>query len=111
MESASGSSTIPGKQLRVLMIEDNPMDAQLCRHELTKAGFEPMVDVVETALMFGERLAGGSYDVILADYTLPGWSGMEALAQMQQLKLDIPFILVTGALGDEVAVKCELLLS
>jgi signal transduction histidine kinase len=82
------------------------MDAQLCRHELTKAGFEPTVDVVETAFTFSERLASSSYDVILADYTLPGWSGMEALVQMQQLKYDIPFILVTGALGDEVAVKC-----
>jgi two-component system, sensor histidine kinase and response regulator len=106
MESASGSSTIARKQLRVLMIEDNPLDAQLCRLELTKAGFEAIVDVVETALAFSERLAGCSYDVILADYTLPGWSGMEALVQMQQLKQDIPFILVTGALGDEVAVKC-----
>jgi two-component system, sensor histidine kinase and response regulator len=106
MESASRSSTPSHKQLRVLMIEDNPMDAQLCRHELTKAGFEPTVDVVETAFTFSERLASSSYDVILADYTLPGWSGMEALVQMQQLKYDIPFILVTGALGDEVAVKC-----
>jgi signal transduction histidine kinase len=106
MESASRSSTSWHKQLRVLMIEDNPMDAELSRHQLTKAGFEPIIDVVETALTFGERLAGSSYDVILADYTLPGWSGMEALAQMQQLKHDIPFILVTGALGDEMAVKC-----
>jgi signal transduction histidine kinase len=106
MESGSRSSTIARKQLRVLMIEDNPLDVQLCRHELAKADFEAIVDVVETALAFGERLAGCSYDVILADYTLPGWSGMEALAQMQKLQQDIPFILVTGALGDEVAVKC-----
>ncbi|MGC2403568.1 MAG: hybrid sensor histidine kinase/response regulator [Acidobacteriaceae bacterium] len=90
----------------MLIVEDNPMDAQLCRHELVKAGFEPIVDVVQTAFRFAERLASQTYDVILADYTLPGWSGMQALAQMQQLKYDIPFILVTGDLGDELAVKC-----
>lgn len=106
MELAAHSSTIVRQQLRVLMIEDNPMDAELCKCELKKAGFEPSVDVVDTALTFSERLAAQSYDVILADYTLPGWSGMEALALMQRFKHDIPFILVTGALADEVAVKC-----
>jgi signal transduction histidine kinase len=106
MESDSHSCTTSRKELRVLMVEDNPQDAQLCQHELTKAGFEPIFDVVETAVTFSLRLARCTYDVILADYTLPGWSGMEALAQMQKLKHDIPFILVTGALGDELAVKC-----
>jgi signal transduction histidine kinase len=106
MEPAARSSTVVRQQLRVLMIEDNPIDAELCRCELAKAGFEATIDVVDTALGFSERLAGQSYDVILADYTLPGWSGMEALALMQRLKHDIAFILVTGALADEVAVKC-----
>jgi two-component system sensor histidine kinase/response regulator len=106
MESGSRSNATPRKELRLLIVEDNPTDAQLIQHELIKAGFEPIVDVVQTPFRFGERLATRSYDAILADYTLPSWSGMEALAKMQQLKHDIPFILVTGALGDELAVKC-----
>jgi PAS domain S-box-containing protein len=53
-----------------------------------------------------ERLLQNHYDIVLADYELPNWSGLDALAQMRQLGLDIPFLLVTGTLGEELMVEC-----
>ena len=51
-------------------------------------------------------LAAKSYDIVLSDYNLPQWTGMDVLKLLQQAKLDIPFILVTGTLGEEAAVEC-----
>jgi signal transduction histidine kinase len=93
-------------QLRVLIVEDNKADAELCLQELKSVGYSPTADVVETPLAFAARLREQSYDVILADYRIPGWSGMEALVLLKQTGKDIPFIVVTGALGDEAAVQC-----
>jgi signal transduction histidine kinase len=92
--------------LHVLMVEDNAIDADLCLQELKSVGFSASADVVETPLAFEERLNEYSYDVILADYRIPGWSGMEALVLLKKMGKDIPFIVVTGSLGDEAAVQC-----
>jgi signal transduction histidine kinase len=93
-------------QLRVLIVEDNTTDAELCVQELKSVCFTPSADVVETPVAFAERLNEQAYDVILADYRIPGWSGMEALLLLKKTGKDIPFIVVTGALGDEAAVQC-----
>ena len=93
-------------ELQLLMVEDNTTDAELCLQELRSVGFSPSADVVETPSAFAEQLDGHSYDVILADYRIPGWSGMEALTLLKQTGKDIPFIVVTGSLGDEAAVQC-----
>jgi len=61
---------------------------------------------VQTAQEFVERLSAKAYDVVLADYRLPGWTGMDALELLRQQGKEIPFILVTGALGEEMAVEC-----
>jgi PAS domain S-box-containing protein len=92
--------------LRVLFIEDDPADVELCLLELKKAGFTVAEDVVRTPEEFSQRLGSSSYDVILADYYLPGWTGLDALENLRQEEKDIPFILVTGRLGDETAVEC-----
>ncbi len=92
--------------LRVLYVEDNPMDVTLTLAQLKKAGFELRADVVQTREDFAEKLGAEAYGLILADYQLPGWTGMEALEIVQEQAKDIPFILVTGAVGDEVAVEC-----
>jgi signal transduction histidine kinase len=92
--------------LRVLIVEDNTTDAELCLQELKSVGFSPSADIVETPRAFSEKINENCYDVILADYRIPGWSGMEALVQLKQTGKDIPFIVVTGALGDEAAVQC-----
>jgi nitrogen-specific signal transduction histidine kinase/DNA-binding response OmpR family regulator len=100
---ANASSPQP---LKVLLVEDNPADAELCIRELKKAGFDPHADVVQTAPEFAARLAEGSYHVVLGDYTLPAWSGLEALELLQRLGRDTPFILCTGTLREEEAAQC-----
>ncbi len=96
----------PTKPLFVLIVEHVQPDAELCVQELSKAGFEVRADVVATPEEFSERLRSTGYDVILADYRLPNWTGMGALALLQQLGKDIPILLVTGTLGEEAAVDC-----
>ncbi len=95
-----------GQPLNVLLVENDAPDAELCLRELKKAGFEVSADVVETLQEVDERLSSKSYDIVLADYNLPGWNGMEALEHLQQEGRDIPFILVTGSAGEEIAVEC-----
>ena len=92
--------------LRVLIIEDRLADAELVTHVLRKGGFEVCADVVQAPHEFSERLASKSYDIVLADYRLPNWNGMDALVILQGLRKDIPFILMSGSLGDEIAVEC-----
>jgi two-component system cell cycle sensor histidine kinase/response regulator CckA len=106
----SGTATGPGSSarqpLRALVIENDPADVELCAHELSRAGFDPHCDVVQTLEEFSGRVRATPYDVILADYNLPGWNGMAALDRLRSEGLDIPFILVTGTLGEEAAVAC-----
>ena len=92
--------------LRVLFVEDLPTDVKLCVRELKKAGFEVTEDVVQTCEAFLERIRAIPYDIILSDQRLPKWTGTEALECLQHEGKDIPFILVTGTLGEEAAVEC-----
>lgn len=90
--------------LRVLMLEDNPRDVELCIQELKKAGFELQADAVDTEEAFAAKLQSCIYDLILSDFRIPTWSGVEAFHLLKQSGKDIPFILVTGTLGEEAAV-------
>jgi PAS domain S-box-containing protein len=89
--------------LRVLIVEDNPADAELLVHELGRAGFAPDWDRVQTEAGYLAHLNPG-LDVILADYTLPGFDAMLALRLLQDRRLDIPFIIVSGGIGEDTAV-------
>jgi two-component system, sensor histidine kinase and response regulator len=123
--AGEGSQTAPGKQsasaqdftstdtspqadakLRLLLVEDNPADVELVLLALRKDGFDISSDVVQTAEEFTLRIQATAYDLILADYNLPQWSGMEALALLRRKNLDVPLIVVTGYLGEEKAVEC-----
>lgn len=92
--------------LRVLLVEHNPNDAALCLLELQRAGFDPRMDVVQNEQEFSARVRANHYDLVLADYRLPDWTGLDALLRLQELEKDIPLILVTGTLGEEKAVEC-----
>ncbi|OGP83386.1 MAG: hypothetical protein A2Y95_00340 [Deltaproteobacteria bacterium RBG_13_65_10] len=92
--------------LRVLFVEDDPKDLELSLMELQRSGFEIRGDVVQDPEEFMRRLRTTNYDIVLSDYRLPGWTGMEALECLQQEGKDIPFILMTGSLGEETAVEC-----
>ena len=75
-------------------------------HHLNKAGFDVEADVVTGPEEFVSAVRSIAYDVILADYRLPGWSGMAALEALKHEGRNIPFILVTGTVGEETAVDC-----
>ncbi|MFQ5724237.1 MAG: response regulator, partial [Terriglobia bacterium] len=92
--------------LRILVVEDNPADAELCLRELRRAGWEVAAQVVQTAEECAQCLRAQTYDIVLADYGLPNWSGLGALELMRAQGTDTPVILVTGSLGDEKAVEC-----
>lgn len=93
-------------RLRVLLIEDVPADAEIEIAELRRAGFEVSADVVDTRERVRERLGKTSYDVILADYSLPTFRGMDTLDILREKNLNTPLILVTGMLSSETAVEC-----
>ncbi|MBF8298850.1 MAG: histidine kinase, partial [candidate division NC10 bacterium] len=92
--------------LRVLLVEHGTADIELCLDVLKRAGFTLDLRVAATAEQFAACLRDADFDVIIADYRLPEWNGMEALDLLLQEDRDIPFILVTGWLGDESAVEC-----
>src|ERR1035441_9077379 len=104
--AASSQSDRVIKNLLILQIEDNRADAELAMLELSKAGFEVSADVVDTLADVASRMAAKFYDVVLADYRLRGWAGTDALPIVRQQQANIPFILVTGALGEDTAVEC-----
>ena len=93
-------------QLRFLLVEDNPVDVELLERGLRRAGFDFTFAVVQTPEDFTRELRTTRPHVVLADYNLPHWRGMEALEILAREGLDIPLILVTGALGDMTAVDC-----
>src|SRR3974390_1800008 len=92
--------------LHALLIENSRADAELNLHGLVQAGFQCAPQIVGTRAEFLEHLAMFPFDIVLADYRLPGWTGLDAFSAMRQAGHDSPFILVTGTLGEEVAVEC-----
>jgi diguanylate cyclase (GGDEF)-like protein/PAS domain S-box-containing protein len=94
------------RTLRILFVEDNPADFELCVRVLRKAQLDFQADLVDTPAAFEEKLHAHVYDVVVADYRLEGWTGVEALNSLRYRSQDTPFILVTGVLGDETAIDC-----
>lgn len=92
--------------LRAMLIENSVADAELNLHELERAGFQCEPQIIATREEFLEHLGRFPFDVVLADYRLPGWTGMDAYSAMREAGHDAPFILVTGILGEEIAVEC-----
>jgi two-component system cell cycle sensor histidine kinase/response regulator CckA len=92
--------------LRVLLVEQSSHDIELILFELRDSGFQVEPTVVETRDDFHRALKNQSFDAVLADNLLPGWSGLDVFANLRAAGLDIPFLLVTGNLGEEAAVDC-----
>jgi signal transduction histidine kinase len=100
------STAQPGPKVHALLVEDNALDAALVVRALNKDGFDVIADVVQDEAAFTRALRAHQPEVVLADYNLPNWKGMEALNVIRGEGLDIPMILVSGALGDVTAVEC-----
>jgi DNA-binding NtrC family response regulator len=92
-----------GERLRVLMLEDSPNDAGLCLRTLHRAGYHVHADIVSTYDDFARHLDEGDYDVILADYQLPTWTGLKALELLDERGKETPFVLVTGYYCEDTA--------
>src|SRR5213593_2332221 len=93
-----------GVPLRLLLVEDSEDDARLLVRELTRGGFEPVVERVETASTMRAALDRQPWDVVVGDYSLPHFGGAAALELLRDSGLDVPFIIVSGTIGEEKAV-------
>ncbi|MFN2466377.1 MAG: diguanylate cyclase domain-containing protein, partial [Candidatus Dormibacteria bacterium] len=91
------------QRLRLLMLEDRPDDAELVLHELNRGGFEADVTRVDDEASY-EAALSGEWDLILADFNLPAYDAVSALREMKRREIDIPFIIVSGSIGEDVAV-------
>ena len=98
--------TLRKRPFQVLYLEDDLADIELCLKALTKEDFDFHCDPVGTLEQFADKLSEQTYDVVLADYQLMGCTGMDALALLREKRINIPFILVSGALGEDKAVEC-----
>lgn len=105
-ENPNGSPGQAAARLRVLFVEDDPGDIELISHALERGGFVPEYDIADTAESFIAHIQKETYDVILADFNLPSWNGMETTEILRREQLDIPVVLVSGALGETRAVEC-----
>ena len=92
-------------QLRILCLEDNSLDAELIALRLQNDGVEHVIDRVDTRESFETAIATGSYDLILADYALPSFDGLTALRIVRARYPDLPFIFVSGASGEDIAIE------
>jgi two-component system, cell cycle sensor histidine kinase and response regulator CckA len=92
------------KTLQILFAEDSENDVQLAVNELKRYGYEPTCTRVQTAAELSAALLQQPWDVILSDYSMPGFTGSDALKICQESGRDIPFISVSGTLGEESAV-------
>src|SRR4029079_18300576 len=90
--------------LRVLIIEDSENDALLLEIELQRDGYEPVCERVQTRDAMKAALTRERWDVVIADYVMPRFNGLEALALVKENGMDLPFIIVSGHITDNTAV-------
>jgi len=93
------------KQLRVLLVEDSEDDAVLVIRELKKGGYTPVIKRVETPEEMQKLLEEKTWDLVVSDYVLPRFSGLNALKLLKKSGIDIPFIVVSGKIGEDTAVE------
>ncbi len=93
-----------GIPVRVLIVEDSEDDALLLVRELRRSGYEPTFRRVDTLSEMRDALSSGRWEVIIADYSMPRFSALAALKVLRDSDQDLPFIVVSGAIGEEVAV-------
>ena len=98
-------AAVSGKTLRVLVLEDDPADFEILEQDLINAGLVAECVRIDTESEYLAALGPG-IDVILSDYSLPGWNALRALELYRASRLDIPFIVVSGTINEVGAVEC-----
>jgi PAS domain S-box-containing protein len=93
------------QRIRVLSVEDSQDDAKLLELELKRAGYETELMRVETTAEYRSALRNDSWDIVISDHTLPEFDSMSALNILKELELDIPFIIMSGTISEDVAVE------
>ncbi len=94
-----------GKKLNVLLIEDLEEDAELTVHALQSCGYDLYYERVETLEAMQNALASKEWSCIISDYSMPHFNGIEALTEFKKSNLEIPFLFVSGTMGEDVAVE------
>ena len=92
------------KLLRVLIIEDSEDDAELLAIELERSGYRVVHQRVDTKAKMRAALEA-DWDIVIADYSMPQFSAIAALEVLKQLQLDLPFVIVSGKIGEDTAVS------
>lgn len=92
------------KPIRVLVVEDSEFDARILIGTLKQGGYDPVWRRVENAATMREALQNEAWEVVLSDYNLPEFSAPDALRLLQQTGLDLPFVIISGGIGEDVAV-------
>ena len=94
-----------GRKLRALLVEDSRLDVELLRVQLERAYPNVQLHVVREEAAFVEQLQSGTWDVVLSDYELPGFTGADLLEHRNRFAPDLPFIFVSGVIGEDNAVE------
>jgi len=97
-------TTMNERPIRILAVEDSENDFRLAMRQLRKAGFAPDGRRVQDLPSLQQALQEGPWDAMISDFSMPGFSGLEALAEFRTTGMDIPFIFVSGTIGEEMAV-------
>lgn len=102
--SNTNANTASNNELKVLIVEDSKIEAKFTANLLKKNGYIVVSERVETGEEMIEALENRKWDIVISDYQLPDFNGMEALKIFMERDIDIPFILVSGKIGEETAV-------
>ena len=97
---------MPKTPIQVLIVEDSEFDARILVNTLRQGGYDPFFQRVETAESMRQALADHPWEVILSDYNLPEFSAPAALKVLQESAQDLPFLIISGGIGEDVAVAC-----
>lgn len=97
-----------GRPLRVLNVEDSERDVALLSRHLAAGGYDVATERVETADAMRDALRNGKWDIILCDYSMPRFNALSALKTLHETGLDIPLIIISGTVGEDIAVEAML---
>ena len=89
------------RRIKILFIEDNPLDVELLVRHIKKSDFDLEYEVTESLSEIEKLISKNSFDLVICDFKLPGFSGIDAIKMIQETEIDIPVILASGTIPDE----------